>query len=57
MRRSMNDQWRVAAYPFRWAIADGELESVLPPLASDITTTIVGFTERAGALTLWHRDQ
>jgi len=33
--------------PFRWAIAVAELESLLRPLANDLVTTIVGFTERS----------
>jgi len=33
--------------PFRWAIAVAELESLLRPLANNLVTTIVGFTERS----------
>ena len=33
--------------PFRWAMAVAELESLLRPLANNLVTTIVGFTERS----------
>jgi predicted amidohydrolase len=41
-----------AGDPFRFAfeVESGELEAVLASIASDTVTTIVGFTERCGAL-------